>query len=88
MPRLSQISQLLVLTALLSAHAGATLAQSNDDFYRGKTLQIDVGFGPGGGYDLWARTLARHIGKHIPGHPAILVQNLPGAGSLTALRPL
>jgi tripartite-type tricarboxylate transporter receptor subunit TctC len=88
MQRLSQISQLFVVAALLSAYNGAAFAQSKDDFYRGKTLQIDVGFGPGGGYDLWARTLARHIGKHIPGHPAVLVQNLPGAGSLTALSRL
>jgi tripartite-type tricarboxylate transporter receptor subunit TctC len=88
MRRLSQTSKLFVLAALLSAHISAAFAQSNDDFYRGKTLQIDVGFGPGGGYDLWARTLARHIGKHIPGHPAVLVQNLPGAGSLTALSRL
>jgi tripartite-type tricarboxylate transporter receptor subunit TctC len=94
MRRLSQTSQLFVLAALLSAHTllsahvGAAFAQSSDEFYRGKTLQIDVGFGPGGGYDLWARTLARHLGKHIPGHPAVLVQNLPGAGSLTALSRL
>jgi tripartite-type tricarboxylate transporter receptor subunit TctC len=87
MSRLSRISQ-LALAALLWTHAGAAFAQPNDDFYRGKTLQIDVGFGPGGGYDLWARTLARHIGKHIPGRPAVLVQNLPGAGSLTALSRL
>jgi len=84
MPRLSRISQLAV-AALLWTQAGAALAQPNDDFYRGKTLQIDVGFGAGGGYDLWARTLARHIGAHIPGHPAVLVQNVPGAGSLTVL---
>jgi len=83
------MSQSLVLAVLLSAGAGgAALAQSNEEFYRGKTLQIDVGFGPGGGYDLWARTLARHIGMHIPGHPAVLVQNIPGAGSLTALSRL
>src|SRR5579863_2639430 len=89
MQRLSRISQSLVLAVLLSAPAsGAALAQSNEEFYRGKTLQIDVGFGPGGGYDLWARTLARHIGQHIPGHPAVLVQNIPGAGSLTALSRL
>jgi tripartite-type tricarboxylate transporter receptor subunit TctC len=80
--------RLFALAALLAASAGAVLAQQNDDFYRGKTLQIDVGFGPGGGYDLWARTIARHIGKHIPGRPSVLVQNLPGAGSLTALSRL
>ena len=89
MPLLSRISRSLVLAVVLSGGAGgAAFAQANEEFYRGKTLQIDVGFGPGGGYDLWARTLARHIGKHIPGHPAVLVQNIPGAGSLTALSRL
>ena len=63
-------------------------AQTAEDFYRGKTLTIDVGFGPGGGYDLWARTIARHIAQHIPGTPAVVVQNMPGAGSLTALSRL
>ena len=77
----------------LFAACGALLvlngpAWSQADFYRGKTLQIDVGFGPGGGYDLWARTLARHIGAHLPGNPAVVVQNMPGAGSLTALSRL
>jgi tripartite-type tricarboxylate transporter receptor subunit TctC len=88
MPRLIRTSQLLALAALLAVPTGGAPAQQNDEFYRGKTLQIDVGFGPGGGYDLWARTIARHIGKHIPGRPAVLVQNLPGAGSLTALSRL
>jgi len=54
------------------------------DFYRGKDLTIIVGYGPGGGYDLFARLLARHFGKHIPGNPNIIVQNMPGAGSLRA----
>jgi tripartite-type tricarboxylate transporter receptor subunit TctC len=88
MPRRGRIWRLLAFAALLSAHSGAAPAQSNDDFYRGKTLQIDVGFGPGGGYDLWARTLARHIARHIPGSPTVVVQNIPGAGSLTALSRL
>ena len=43
-----------------------------------------IGFGPGGGYDLWGRTLGRHIGKHLPGHPNVVPQNMPGAGSYTA----
>jgi tripartite-type tricarboxylate transporter receptor subunit TctC len=66
----------------------ASPAHCEAEFYRGKTLQVNVGFGPGGGYDLWARTLARHIGAHIPGNPAVVVQNMPGAGSLTALSRL
>jgi tripartite-type tricarboxylate transporter receptor subunit TctC len=55
------------------------------DFYAGKTLRILVGFGPGGGYDLYARTLARHLGRHVAGQPGVVVQNLPGAGSLKAV---
>lgn len=52
------------------------------DFYRGKTVTIGVGYDPGGGYDTYARTLAAHIGKHIPGNPTVIVENFPGAGSL------
>src|SRR6516162_4604482 len=55
---------------------------AQDGFYRGKTVRIIVGASAGGGYDTYSRTLARHIGKHIPGNPAILVDNMPGAGSL------
>jgi tripartite-type tricarboxylate transporter receptor subunit TctC len=82
------IASVLAISSLLLAQPGSASAQSKDDFYRGKTLQIEVGFGPGGGYDLWARTLARHIAKHIPGAPAVVVQNVPGAGSLTVLSRL
>ena len=55
-----------------------------EDFYRGKTVTILVGFSAGGGYDLYARLLGRHIGRHIPGNPGVTVQNMPGAGSLKA----
>jgi len=83
------LQQLLRWCALLVVLVPATApAQTGEDFYRGKTLTIDVGFGPGGGYDLWARTIARHIAQHIPGTPAVVVQNMPGAGSLTALSRL
>jgi tripartite-type tricarboxylate transporter receptor subunit TctC len=47
-----------------------------------------VGFSPGGGYDAYARALARRIGDHIPGHPTVIVENMPGAGSLTSVRYL
>jgi tripartite-type tricarboxylate transporter receptor subunit TctC len=53
------------------------------EFYSGKTIRILVGFGTGGGYDLYARTLARHMGRHLPGQPAIVAKNVPGAGGLT-----
>jgi len=58
------------------AWSGATTA-SAQDFYAGKQLTIMVGAGPGGGYDLQARVAARHLGRHIPGNPAIIVQNIP-----------
>ena len=50
----------------------------------GKTVSVIIGFGPGGGYDLWGRTVARHIGKHLPGKPGVVPQNMPGAGSYVA----
>jgi tripartite-type tricarboxylate transporter receptor subunit TctC len=61
----------------------ATLSLANaQDFYRGKTVTISVGFAAGGGYDLYARALGRHMARHIPGEPTIVVRNMPGAGSL------
>ena len=53
-------------------------------FYKDKTIRIIVGFTSGGLYDQYARVLARHMGKYIPGNPTIIVQNMPGAGSLSA----
>jgi tripartite-type tricarboxylate transporter receptor subunit TctC len=58
------------------------------DFYQGKTLTIIVGFSPGGGFDRNARLLGRYIGDHIPGKPGIVVQNMPGAGSLKSVKHL
>ena len=55
------------------------------DFYRDRTINVVVGLSTGGGYDLYGRTLARHLGKHIPGNPRLVVQNMPGAGSLTSV---
>ena len=75
------------LVALALASLAAAPAHA-DDFYKGKTFTIVAGFSPGGGFDLYARVLARHIGKHIPGNPSVIVQNLPGAGSLTSVRSL
>lgn len=72
----------LAIAAL--AIPAASHAQSVADFYKGKTVSIIVGFSPGGGYDLNARTIGRFIGKHIPGTPTVVVQNMPGAGSLNA----
>src|SRR5947208_11647524 len=59
-------------------------AQSVEEFYKGKTINLAIAFSVGGGYDLYARHLARHMGRHIPGNPAIVPQNMAGAGSLKA----
>jgi tripartite-type tricarboxylate transporter receptor subunit TctC len=74
------IAILIGLHALLTA-SGA-LAQA--PFYQGKTLRIVVGYQSGDTHDLWARAYARHMGKHIPGNPNVVVQNMPGAGSMIA----
>ncbi|MDP9129876.1 MAG: tripartite tricarboxylate transporter substrate-binding protein, partial [Candidatus Binatota bacterium] len=65
---------------LVLGFAGHAAAQSN--FYGGKTIRFIVGFPAGGGYDLYTRTIARHMGKHIPGHPTMAVENMSGAGSM------
>ena len=62
----------------------AAHAATPADFYKGRTLNVIIGYSPGGGYDLYARVLAQHIGKHIPGNPTVIPQNMPGAGSLKA----
>jgi tripartite-type tricarboxylate transporter receptor subunit TctC len=59
-------------------------AQSVEEFYRGKTINMIIGYSVGGGYDLYGRLVARHIGKHIPGRPNVVSQNITGAGSLRA----
>jgi tripartite-type tricarboxylate transporter receptor subunit TctC len=59
-------------------------AESAADFYKGKQVRVIVGYGSGGGYDVYARLLARHMAKHMPGHPTMVVQNMPGAASLLA----
>ncbi|MGZ3295076.1 MAG: Bug family tripartite tricarboxylate transporter substrate binding protein [Xanthobacteraceae bacterium] len=67
----------LVLTSPIAAQpAGDSLA--------GKSVSMIIGFGAGGGYDLWGRTVGRHIGRHLPGAPTVIPQNMPGAGSYAA----
>jgi tripartite-type tricarboxylate transporter receptor subunit TctC len=61
---------------------GPADAQSPAEFYKGKNVELYIGYSVGGAYDLYARVLARHLGKHMPGNPAILPKNLEGAGSL------
>jgi tripartite-type tricarboxylate transporter receptor subunit TctC len=73
-----------VVLALCALAAPAVQAQTAEEFYKGKRLTLTVGYGPGGGYDVFARLVARHITKYLPGNPPVVVQNMPGAGSLIA----
>ncbi len=77
----------LMLVALIGTPA-TVRADEVADFYKGRAIQVFVGYGPGGGNDVYARILARHMGKHIPGAPSLVVQNMPGAGSLVAANHL
>ncbi len=85
--RLAAVCQTCVYGLVFAGVLGATVVRA-DDFYKGKLFTIVVGFSPGGGYDTYARVLSRHMATHIPGNPNVIVQNMPGAGSLTALRYL
>jgi tripartite-type tricarboxylate transporter receptor subunit TctC len=76
-----------LLTVFLAAASGPGTA-AEQEFYKGKTVRIVVGFAAGGGFDTYARTIARHLGKHIPGNPAVVVDNMAGAGSLLAANDL
>jgi len=79
--RRKSVASLTLLFTLLSA-ASSGAAESN--YFAGKTIRVVVGSSAGGGYDLWARLMAQHIGKHIPGNPSVVVQNMPGAGGAVA----
>lgn len=68
----------------LALTLGSSLSALADEFYKGKTIRFVVGFAAGGGYDLSARIVGRHMGKYIPGNPTIIVENMAGAGSLVA----
>src|SRR5262245_31791288 len=79
MPRRRRALIPLVMSLLLVAGADRAIA---DDFYKGKVIRIVVGVAAGGGFDTYARTIARHMGRHIPGTPTIIVENMTGAGGL------
>ena len=82
---LSALVSGLAVAALFCAPA---LAEPVADFYKGKTISLVVSSSTGGGYDTLARTIAKHIGKHIPGNPAVVVRNMPGAGGIVATNHL
>lgn len=75
---------LACLAVLATAWSAPALAQAGGETLAGKTVTMVIGFGPGGGYDQWGRVVARHIGRHLPGNPTVVPQNMPGAGSLRA----
>lgn len=75
----------IAAAAALLFCASASGAQDAAEFYRGKTIRMIVGFVPGGGYDVYARLIARHAPRRIPGNPAIVVENMPGAASMTSV---
>ena len=77
-------SRFLITVLALAFLVSNVIAAEPANFYQGKTVRIVVGLAAGGGYDLYARTLARHLGKHIPGNPAVVVENMTGAGSIIA----
>jgi tripartite-type tricarboxylate transporter receptor subunit TctC len=78
---------MLAAALIACAAAGAPLpaaAQSPEPFFKGKTINVHIGFAPGGTYDYYSRLFARFIGRHIPGNPSVVAQNMPGAGSFLA----
>src|SRR5579859_7670506 len=76
----ASMSLVLALVLPVAARADAVA-----DFYRDRQVALLIGYAPGGAYDSFARAVARHLGKHIPGNPAIVPRNMPGAGSLLVL---
>ena len=78
-----QIETLLVVFILALVAAAPLRA---DDFYSGKIVRVIVGGSAGGGFDIYTRAMARHMGKHIPGNPSLIVENMTGAGTLIAAK--
>src|SRR4030095_15795160 len=77
------ISRIFFASLCVAFFCGAPVG-SQDSFFSGKTMRIVVGSSPGGGYDYWARLLARYMPRYIRGNPEVVVQNMPGGGSLVA----
>lgn len=84
MPRLSRLALAAAMPAFASAFTGAAMAQSVEDFYKGKQITLIASGSVGGGYDLYARHLSRHIGNYLPGKPRMLVRNMVGAAGVVA----
>jgi tripartite-type tricarboxylate transporter receptor subunit TctC len=83
MPMMScSLARRVIAACLLLASAAPALAQTPAEFYKGKTVELYIAYSVGGGYDLYGRLLARHLGKHIPGNPLVVPKNMEGAGGL------
>jgi tripartite-type tricarboxylate transporter receptor subunit TctC len=80
----SRIGLLTIIISIGFVFFGAIHNANADDFYQGKTIRFIVGAPAGGGYDTYTRAIARHLGKHIPGNPSMVIENMEGAGSLIA----
>jgi tripartite-type tricarboxylate transporter receptor subunit TctC len=82
----ARVRNAVIAAVAVLAIAAPTAARSAgvEEFYKGRTISLIVGYSVGSGYDLYARLLARFIGRHIPGRPAVVAQNMPGAGSIKA----
>ncbi len=83
-------TSILTMSVMMSglaggANAGDSAAAKVADFYQGKTITVQIGNGPGGGYDTYARSMGRHIARHIPGQPRVIAINMPGAGGLKSV---
>jgi tripartite-type tricarboxylate transporter receptor subunit TctC len=76
----------LICAALMALASPQASADPIEDFYRGKTLRMLIGYGPGGGYDLYGRLVAEFLPRFIPGNPTIVPQNMPGGGSAGAAK--
>lgn len=81
---LKNLCLLVITLCWFPLAVNAASAPPAEEFYKGKSIRFIVGFTAGGGFDVYARAIARHIGKHIPGRPTTIVDNMPGAGSLIA----
>jgi tripartite-type tricarboxylate transporter receptor subunit TctC len=79
---------LAILVVLVCFLLFASTGLTAPEFYEGKTVRLSVGFSAGGGFDLWARVISRHLGKHIPGNPTVVVENITGAGGLIQMNQL
>ena len=80
----SYLRRFLLTAAFSLASIGFASSDEVQKFYKGRNINFYIGFGPGGGYDTYARILARHMGRHVPGQPTITPMNMPGGGGLTA----